>query len=88
MSASISDAQVATLKVAILGFGTVGTSVARILCDARLQGVELTHIFNRSVARKRVDWVPSKTFATLKLLTSGRELHIEKTCCPDVSTLK
>lgn len=55
----MSDAQAANVKVAILGFGTVGSSVARILCDARPQGVELTHIFNRGVARKRVDWVPA-----------------------------
>jgi homoserine dehydrogenase len=46
-------------KVAILGFGTVGSSVARILCDARPQSVELTHVFNRGVARKRVEWVPA-----------------------------
>src|SRR5579883_2966944 len=45
-------------KVAILGFGTVGSSVARILCDEKSQGIELTHIFNRGVARKRADWVP------------------------------
>jgi homoserine dehydrogenase len=49
------DARV--LKVAILGFGTVGASVARILCDVQPRGLELTHIFNRNVARKRVDWL-------------------------------
>jgi homoserine dehydrogenase len=43
-------------KVAILGFGTVGSSVARILCDLKPAGLELTHIFNRNVERKRVDW--------------------------------
>jgi homoserine dehydrogenase len=47
-----------SIKVAILGFGTVGSSVARILCDLKPQGLELTHIFNRSVARKRAEWVP------------------------------
>jgi homoserine dehydrogenase len=47
------------LRVAIFGFGTVGSSVARILVESRPQGLELTHIFNRGVARKRVDWVPS-----------------------------
>ncbi|HZD50087.1 MAG TPA: homoserine dehydrogenase, partial [Silvibacterium sp.] len=47
------------LKVAILGFGTVGSSVARILCDLKPEGIELTHIYNRNVARKRTDWVPS-----------------------------
>lgn len=54
----MSDTQTKNLKVAILGFGTVGSSVARILCEAKPQGVELTHIFNRGVERKRVDWVP------------------------------
>lgn len=47
------------MKVAILGFGTVGSSVARILCDLKPEGIELSHIFNRSVARKKADWVPA-----------------------------
>ena len=47
------------LRIAIFGFGTVGSSVARILVESKPQGVELTHVFNRRVARKRVDWVPS-----------------------------
>lgn len=47
------------LKVALLGFGTVGSSVARILVDLRPQGLELTHVYNRNVKRKRVDWVPA-----------------------------
>jgi homoserine dehydrogenase len=46
------------LRIAIFGFGTVGSSVARILVESKPQGLELTHIFNRGVARKRVDWVP------------------------------
>ena len=47
------------LRIAIFGFGTVGSSVARILVESQPQGLELTHVFNRGVARKRVDWVPS-----------------------------
>jgi homoserine dehydrogenase len=47
-----------TLKVAILGFGTVGSSVVRILCDRKIKGIELAYIFNRGVERKRVSWVP------------------------------
>jgi len=47
------------MKVAILGFGTVGSSVARILCDLRPEGLILSHIFNRGIARKVADWVPS-----------------------------
>ncbi|MGD0443723.1 MAG: homoserine dehydrogenase [Edaphobacter sp.] len=40
-------------KVAVLGFGTVGSSVARVLAASRFPGIELTHIFNRNVERKR-----------------------------------
>src|SRR6188768_3799929 len=42
-----------------MGFGTVGQSVARILCSGEVPEVRLTHIFNRDVGRKRVDWVPA-----------------------------
>jgi homoserine dehydrogenase len=41
------------VKVAILGFGTVGSSVARVLAASRFPGLQLTHIFNRNVERKR-----------------------------------
>ncbi|MGA2535012.1 MAG: homoserine dehydrogenase [Terracidiphilus sp.] len=47
------------LRIAIFGFGTVGSSVARILVESQPQGLLLTHVFNRGVKRKRVDWVPS-----------------------------
>lgn len=46
------------LRIALFGFGTVGSSVARILMESKPEGLELTHVFNRNVARKRVDWVP------------------------------
>ncbi len=45
-------------RVAIAGFGTVGRAVARILSENPPPTVRLTHIFNRDVDRKRVDWVP------------------------------
>jgi homoserine dehydrogenase len=32
--------------------------VARILVESKPEGLELTHVFNRGVARKRVDWTP------------------------------
>ena len=44
-------------KIAILGFGTVGRSVARILSDRKLGGLKLIQVFNRNVDRKRVPWV-------------------------------
>jgi homoserine dehydrogenase len=53
-----SNSSTAPVRVALLGFGTVGQSVARILCSGEVPQVQLTHIFNRQVARKRVDWVP------------------------------
>jgi homoserine dehydrogenase len=49
----------AKCNVALLGFGTVGSSVARILCDRSNAHLRLTHILNRNVARKKVDWLPS-----------------------------
>jgi homoserine dehydrogenase len=46
-------------KVALIGFGTVGSSVARILCARSNTHLRLTHVLNRNVARKKVDWLPS-----------------------------
>ena len=48
-----------TCNVALLGFGTVGSSVARILCERANTHLRLTHVLNRNVARKKVDWHPS-----------------------------
>jgi homoserine dehydrogenase len=47
------------LRIALFGFGTVGSSVARILVESQPEGLELTHVFNRGIHRKRADWVPS-----------------------------
>lgn len=46
-------------KVALLGFGTVGSSVAKILCERQQTRLELTHVLNRNFARKQVEWLPS-----------------------------
>jgi homoserine dehydrogenase len=47
-------------KIALLGFGTVGSSVVRLLGSRSAEGrLRLTHVYNREVARKRVDWTPS-----------------------------
>ena len=40
-------------KVALLGFGTVGSSVARLLAAGHLPGLQLAAIYNRDIARKR-----------------------------------
>lgn len=68
------------LKVAILGFGTVGGSAARILSDLKPQGLKLTHVYNRNVARKRADWVPSGVVWTERIedvLTSDANVIVE-----------
>ena len=46
------------LKIALIGFGTVGESVARILCEGTHEQLSLAMICNRNVERKIVDWVP------------------------------
>src|SRR5690349_9174063 len=56
-AAPLSVVPAASRKVALLGFGTVGSSVARILSSGAVPGLELTHVFNRNVQRKRVSWV-------------------------------
>ena len=50
-----------SLGIAIVGFGTVGRSVARIVCAGAHPSLRLTHICNRQIERKRTetDWVPS-----------------------------
>jgi len=40
-------------KIAILGFGTVGASVAKAIRTLAVPGIELSHVYNRNVARKR-----------------------------------
>jgi homoserine dehydrogenase len=44
-------------KIAILGFGTVGSAVGRVLAERDRDSIRLTHVFNRNVDRKRVDWL-------------------------------
>lgn len=43
----------AETRVALLGFGTVGSAVAHLLQEQQFAGVRLTHIYNREVARKQ-----------------------------------
>jgi homoserine dehydrogenase len=68
------------LKVAIAGFGTVGRSVAKILGQEASETFELTHIFNRDVARKKVDWVPASvrwTESINEVLNSDIDIFVE-----------
>jgi homoserine dehydrogenase len=41
------------VKVALLGFGTVGSSVAKVVAERKLTGIALTHVYNRNVTRKK-----------------------------------
>jgi homoserine dehydrogenase len=54
------------LNVAIVGFGTVGSSVARILTEHAPEGLHLSQICNRNVERKRnaADWLPKSVLWT------------------------
>jgi homoserine dehydrogenase len=68
------------LKVAIAGFGTVGRSVAKLLLQEANDCFELTHIFNRNVARKKVDWVPASvrwTESINEVLNSDADIFVE-----------
>jgi len=68
-------------KIALLGFGTVGRSVARLLCArSEEHPLQLTHVCNREVARKRVDWTPPHVIWTENIdevLASDAEVVIE-----------
>jgi homoserine dehydrogenase len=67
-------------NVALLGFGTVGSSVARILCERSNTHLRLTHILNRNVARKKVAWLPSSLQWTENIddiLSSNADIVVE-----------
>jgi homoserine dehydrogenase len=67
-------------NVALIGFGTVGSSVARILCERSNTHLRLTHVLNRNVARKKVDWLPSSVQWTENIddvLSSNAEIVVE-----------
>ena len=51
-------------RVALIGFGTVGRAVAKILCEQGTDSVRLTHICNRNVERKKQSWVPGNVIWT------------------------
>ena len=68
------------LKVAVAGFGTVGQAVARILCGGTASRLALTHVANRRIERKRVDWVPPEVVWTAdfeEVLASDADVVVE-----------
>src|SRR5690348_2082578 len=75
---SFSVAPATTRKIALLGFGTVGSSVARILSSGTVPGLELTHVFNRNVQGKRVCWVDSSVCWTE---------HVDAVLCSDADVI-
>ncbi len=68
------------LRIALFGFGTVGSAVARILSESKPEGLELTHVFNRGVERKRVDWAADSVVWSEDadaVLASGADVIVE-----------
>jgi len=68
------------LKIALAGFGTVGRSVAKLLSENPHSPFVLTHIYNRNVARKKVDWIPAQVRWTEKIqdvLASDADIFVE-----------
>jgi len=67
-------------KVALAGFGTVGRSVAKILVERTSDPIRLTHVCNRNVARKKVDWLPGDVVWTDNIddvLSSDVDIFVE-----------
>lgn len=67
-------------KVALVGFGTVGSSVAKILVERGGAPLRLTHVCNRNVARKKVDWLPPQVVWTENIddvLSSDADIVVE-----------
>ena len=67
-------------RVALIGFGTVGRAVAKILCENEGGSLKLTHICNRNVERKKQPWVPGDVIWTddvQSVLNSDVEIVIE-----------
>ena len=67
-------------RVALIGFGTVGRAVAKILCENIDPSLRLTHVCNRNIERKKQDWVPSSVIWTddvQAVLKSDVEIVIE-----------
>lgn len=54
----------AVRRVALIGFGTVGGAVAKILSEHPSPVLRLTHICNRNFERKKQPWVPADVIWT------------------------
>src|SRR5260370_28043406 len=67
-------------RVALVGFGTVGPAVAKMLCEGRDGWLRLTHICNRNFERTKQPWVPGDVVWTDDLqiiLSSEADIVVE-----------
>ena len=67
-------------RIAIVGFGTVGSAVARLLQARRDRRFRLTHVCNRNVSRKRVSWTAPEVIWTENMqhvLSSDADVVVE-----------
>jgi homoserine dehydrogenase len=68
------------LKIGLVGFGTVGRSVAKLLCQDPAGPFLLTHIFNRDIKKKKTDSLPAHIRWTEKIsdvLSSDVDVVVE-----------
>ncbi|MGH9771048.1 MAG: hypothetical protein ACRD4Q_05035, partial [Candidatus Acidiferrales bacterium] len=68
------------LKVGLIGFGTVGRSVAKILCKDAKGPLVLTHICNRDIEKKKTDGLPGDirwTASADEVLSSNVDVIVE-----------
>ncbi len=67
------------LKIGLVGFGTVGRSVAKLLSQDAAGPFLLTHVCNRNVQRKKVDWLPNVRWTEDidELLASDTDVFVE-----------
>lgn len=79
---SSSSSSPATLNIALLGFGTVGSSLAEVLAAKALDNVRITHVYNRDVERKRnhprAQFVPPEAVWTDRVedVLSAPDVHV------------
>ena len=67
-------------KIAIVGFGTVGSSVARILSENPHASLRLAHVCTRNVEARRVAWLSSRVAWTQNfedVLASDADVVVE-----------
>lgn len=67
-------------RIGLIGFGTVGRAVGKILTESGNDRLRMTHICNRNVERKKQPWVPSDVIWTDdvdSVLTSDVDIVVE-----------